>query len=90
MRRVGKRREVENKRYRILKHKFFLDNPVCHAQLPGCLWFAFDVHHKAGREGKLLNMVEHWMPVCRNCHEWITANGKEAKVRGWKYEIKTN
>jgi hypothetical protein len=90
MRRVSKRRAIEGKLYAILREEYFENHPVCEAQLPGCYYDATDIHHKAGREGKLLNMVKHWMPVCRYCHRWITDNGAKAKTKGWKYEAETS
>jgi predicted HNH restriction endonuclease len=24
-----------------------------------------------------------WLPVCRNCHDWIHANPGEARIMGW-------
>lgn len=39
---------------------------------------AREVHHKAGRKGKLLNYVPYWLAVSRKGHNWIHANPKEA------------
>ena len=90
MRPVSKRRAIANKVYAILKEEYFEHHPVCEARMPGCDYHTTDVHHMAGREGKFLNMVQHWMPVCRSCHRWITDHGKEAKAKGWKYEVETD
>ena len=37
-----------------------------------------EVHHKAGRKGKLLNYVPYWLAVSRKGHNWIHDNPKEA------------
>lgn len=37
-----------------------------------------EIHHKAGRIGKLLNYVPYWLAVSRKGHIWIHANPKEA------------
>jgi uncharacterized protein YcgL (UPF0745 family) len=37
-----------------------------------------EVHHKAGRIGKLLNYVPYWLAVSSKGHDWIHANPKEA------------
>lgn len=37
-----------------------------------------EVHHKAGRKGKLLNYVPYWLAVSRKGHIWIHENPKEA------------
>jgi hypothetical protein len=44
---------------------------------------AVDVHHKRGRIGLMLIAEEHWMAVSRKAHDWIHANPKEARARGW-------
>ena len=42
-----------------------------------------EVHHKAGRKGKLLNYVPFWLAVSRNGHNWINDNPKEAYKLGF-------
>lgn len=42
-----------------------------------------DVHHMAGRYGKLLNDERHWMAVSRIGHKWIHDNPNEARKLGW-------
>lgn len=37
-----------------------------------------EVHHKAGRKGKLLNYVPFWLAVSSIGHKWIHANPKKA------------
>ena len=44
---------------------------------------ATEIHHKAGRIGKLLNYVPHWLAVSRKGHEWIHQNPSEAYKRGY-------
>ncbi|MGD2113413.1 MAG: hypothetical protein PVG07_00060 [Acidobacteriota bacterium] len=39
---------------------------------------AREVHHKAGRKGKLLNYVPFWLAVSRRGHLWIHANPAKA------------
>ncbi len=39
-----------------------------------------DVHHKL-RRGKLLRAKEHWMPVCRRCHDYIEGH------KAWSREV---
>lgn len=46
-------------------------------------FLATEVHHKAGRIGKLLNYVPYWLAVSRNGHEWINANPKKALALGF-------
>ena len=42
-----------------------------------------DIHHIAGRLGDLLNDVTNFLAVCRACHDWIHANGREAREKGY-------
>lgn len=44
---------------------------------------ATEVHHKAGRIGRLLLYVAYWLPVCYDCHTWIHANPKISYKRGF-------
>ena len=44
---------------------------------------AHEVHHKAGRKGKLLNHVPLWLAVGRAGHEWIHANPAKAYELGF-------
>jgi 5-methylcytosine-specific restriction endonuclease McrA len=65
--------------------------PVYLALHPRCVRCGLEsnqVHHKAGREGELLLMEEHWAALCDHCHRWVTNNGKAAAAEGLKYEIK--
>lgn len=39
-------------------------------------------HHKFGRSGKLLNAVEHWIPVCNEHHRMIHDNPNWARSLG--------
>lgn len=44
---------------------------------------ATEIHHTRGRIGRLLNMIEFWVPVSRKGHDWINANPAEARNRTW-------
>lgn len=79
LRRVSKKREIENRRYRTLRRIFLIAHRVC--ETGACSRAADDVHHKAGR-GKNLNRVDTWLAVCRTCHDWIHAHPNEARTRG--------
>lgn len=41
-----------------------------------------DVHHSRGKIGALLCDMRFWIPVCRNCHDWIGSNPEEARSLG--------
>jgi hypothetical protein len=44
-------------------------------------------HHVRGRNGELLLDERHWLPVCRNCHNWITDHGKLARQLGLSADV---
>ena len=44
---------------------------------------ATEIHHKAGRVGKLYLYVPFWLAVSRKGHVWIHKNPKEAYQKGW-------
>jgi hypothetical protein len=47
------------------------------------------VHHKAGRKGKLLNYVPYWLAVCQFGHDWIHANPEQAYKLGFSIKAST-
>lgn len=44
---------------------------------------AREIHHKAGRKGKLLNYVPFWLAVSRKGHNWIHNNPEKAYQLGF-------
>jgi hypothetical protein len=42
-----------------------------------------DLHHKAGRIGKLISDKEHFIAICRECHNYIHSHPSEARRNGW-------
>lgn len=67
--------------------------PVAAAGLTGHVWLSSgrprleiqttDVHHRKGRDGKLLLDERYWLAVSRAGHEFIHANPNEARKHGW-------
>lgn len=41
---------------------------------------ATDIHHKRGRLGKLLLDERHWLPCCKQAHDWIHRNPALARA----------
>ena len=64
--------------YSIVRKKYLLEHPKCGANLPGCTKQATEIHHKRGKTNHSLNQVEHFLPICRNCHNYITEHSAEA------------
>lgn len=76
---VSKKRQKENKEYSALRDEFLLEFPECGAKLKGvCTGESTEVHHMSGRTGKLLLAVKFFLPICHNCHIWITENSAQA------------
>ena len=48
-----------------------------------------ELHHKAGRRGKLLNYVPFWVAVSVIGHKWIHANPKKAYKLGFSIQNTT-
>jgi len=42
-----------------------------------------DVHHRAGRMGKMLLDVRFLMAACRSCHDFLHSNANEARRLGY-------
>jgi hypothetical protein len=79
---LAKEREV----YARIRQKFLL-NKWCAYHGHPCI--PTDIHHSAGREGvnekgipRLLD-GEHFVPLCREAHEYIEKNPKYAKENGF-------
>lgn len=74
----SKKRAAQEREYSKRVKKWKLENPICKANLSGCTGKTVDCHHMAGKIGNLLTDESNWLPVCRNCHNWITDNSKQA------------
>jgi rubredoxin len=64
------------------KFEFLRDHPVCAVcgVICGMPWR--DLHHWAGRAGKLFLEERLWMMLCRSCHEWVHNNPAHAQHIG--------
>ncbi len=79
---VSKKRKTDNSEYMKLKAEFMIGK-VCpiYPHLP-----VKDIHHKAGRTGKLLNDTRYWLAVSRKGHIKIELNPKWARENGYSLE----
>lgn len=72
------KRKKENQTYLNKRKEFLLlpENKYCKAAkvLFNEIHQATEIHHLAGRKGKLLNYIPYWLPVCRKSHNWIHDN----------------
>jgi len=79
-----KDRSKEERQYSKKRLVFLEKHPHCvRCWDQGRKCAATEVHHKAGREGVFLLIVALWLPTCRKCHVWITANGNAAIELGY-------
>ena len=68
--------------YKPIRESYLLEHKYCEAKLKGCKRIATELHHKAGKIGKLYTDDNNFLAVCRNCHTWIEENPKKAKELG--------
>ena len=80
IRRVSIKRAAQLKDYAKLRKKFLEENPLCEVCKDAN---AIEIHHSAGRTGRLLNDETHFVAVCRSCHNWIHENIQQAREAGW-------
>lgn len=78
IKRRSDKRAKEERMYNNEAKRYKEENSLCAAMLEGCTTTTDDIHHKTGRDNSRLLDKENWLPVCRNCHEWITKNSKQA------------
>lgn len=55
--------------------------------LPG---ITTECHHMAGRQGALLLDERYWLPVCKGCHTWITANAERCFEIGLRIRLRVS
>lgn len=77
---------IELKQYRKLRDEYFKLNPICEAKLLNCTYNATDIHHKAGKVGKLFLDVKYFCSLCRSCHSYLEVNPKFAKENGFSLD----
>lgn len=54
-------------------------NRVCRR----CSKESTDIHHSQGKIGSLLNDMDYFIPLCRECHTWVEEHPKQAKQEGF-------
>lgn len=82
IRKVSKKKSKEDREYSKLRKDYLSKNPMCHAVIHECMQHATEVHHKKGRGIYYLDIAT-WLPVCRNCHQYIELHPIEAKELGF-------
>jgi hypothetical protein len=82
---VSDKRAKKDAEYLKLRHRFLSENTMCKVSVAGCSTKVSDIHHTyAGANRDAFYLVQStWIPVCRNCHDWIHLNPEDARVMGW-------
>lgn len=75
----SKKKITLDKQYSVLRKDFLNKNPNCQGSIVGCTRISTDVHHKSYRGENYLK-VDTWASLCRNCHDWVHLNSKEART----------
>lgn len=84
LRRVSKKRAVENREYAKVRAVYLLEHPLC----AGCKlrgqrqYTATQIHHVKGRTGRLLIDSRHFMGLCEDCHSFVHASPRRARELG--------
>tara|TARA_R110000782_G_scaffold4904_1_gene17142 strand:- start:118 stop:387 length:270 start_codon:yes stop_codon:yes gene_type:complete len=82
IKKVSSKMSKINTAYTKLRREYLTDKPICHAKIHKCSIHATDIHHKQGRGVYHLD-TSTWLPVCRNCHNWIEKNPSESYELGF-------
>jgi len=84
MKKVSTRQAKRLRTYRQLRRLYLDQHPFCEVCKTA---HATDIHHKGDGEGPKrgsnTNKVEHWMAVCRPCHDRIENNKSWARSQGY-------
>ncbi len=80
LRNASPKRQREYKEYAKAKKAYLILHPVCEKCRKNK---SQDIHHKAGRNGRYLCDYSLFAALCRPCHDWCHANGREARKQGW-------
>lgn len=93
IRQKSKKQASLDRAYSVLRKEFLSrgENCVCPVMLEVFCKIVSptEVHHKAGRIGKLFLDVSKWLAVSRSGHVWIHENPKEAYKKGFLIKSST-
>lgn len=77
---VSKNRQEALAKYRRLRDKYFLENPIC--EFPGCGSKEITLHHAKGRIGSFLTDKRYFKSLCWPHHQYVEEHPNEAKRLG--------
>lgn len=81
IKKVSDKRNIQNQEYARLRDEYLEAYPAC--EVVECSRKSSEIHHMAGREGDKLTDVNHFLAVCRLCHERITIDSAWAISQGY-------
>jgi hypothetical protein len=83
--RVSAKRAKKDAEYSKLRQRYLTENPLCMIKVAGCAHGATDVHHTYnGANRDTFYLVQStWLAACRNCHDWVHMNSKDARELGY-------
>lgn len=76
--RISKTQKSREAKYKELQTIYLQNNPICECCATAK---SVEIHHKAGRDGN--NLFQHFLAVCRTCHDKIEMNPIWAKENGY-------
>ena len=79
MKQYSAKRSKQIYKYKAIRYEYLHMHPLCGR----CGGMASEIHHRKGRSGEMLNDTKFFMPVCRDCHNWIESNPTKAKENGY-------
>jgi hypothetical protein len=81
----SQKRLLEERIYSVKRKVFLQNHSMCEAHIQGiCTGLATECHHKYSGKDRNQYFVDEttWVAICRNCHNWIHANSKNAREIG--------
>lgn len=75
---LSKKQKSREDKYKSLREIYLKEKRICE-----CCGIAVstEIHHKAGRDGE--NLFQHFLAVCRECHDKIEMNPEWAKENNY-------
>ena len=70
--------------FRKVRNEYMKDNPIC--EFPNCENPSTDLHHGAGKVGKLLTDKRYFKALDREHHRWCELNPLEAQKLGLSFK----
>jgi len=79
--RVSSKRKKKDAEYSKLRTRYLQENSLCKINRVDCTKKATDIHHTyAGSNRDTYYLIQStWIPVCRNCHNWIHSYPEESR-----------